>query len=73
MAQVASAVDDSSESKAQVKAQLSGDVRLAFKSETFPLEKMVDVMGLKQLQDKSQPAARGVSAPVAAAAPGGAK
>jgi hypothetical protein len=52
---VSSSVDDASESKAAVKAQLSGDVRLAFKSETFPLEKMVDVMGLQNLSDKAAP------------------
>lgn len=58
---VGSAVDDSSESKAEVKAQLSGDVRLQFKSETFPLERMVDVMGLEQLQQRAAP---GTAAPV---------
>jgi hypothetical protein len=79
---VASSVDETSESKAQVKATLSGDVRLAFKSETFPLERMVDLIGMQMLQQKAQPAppagARGTpaapgapAAPVAPAAPAG--
>lgn len=65
---VGSAVDETSEAKAEVKAQLSGDVRLAFKSETFPLERMVDVMGLEALQQKATPAPTRRSAPRAAQA-----
>jgi hypothetical protein len=52
---VTSAVDDTSESKAAVKAQLTGDVRIAFKSETFPLERMVDLMGKDLLTQKAAP------------------
>jgi len=63
---VGSSVDETSESKAAVKATLSGDVRLSFKSETFPLERMVDVIGMQMLQQKAQPAAQ----PAARAAPG---
>jgi hypothetical protein len=81
---VGSAIDDSSESKASVKAQLTGDVRLAFKSETFPLERMVDVMELQMLNQKATPTPRSrpaaaapavaaAPAPSGAAAPGGAK
>lgn len=55
VATVASAVDDTSESRAEVKAQLSGDVQLRFKSETFPLERMVDAGGLVTLQQRAQP------------------
>jgi hypothetical protein len=72
---VASAIDDTSESKAQMKAQLSGDVHIAFKSETFPLEKMVDVMGMQAIKDKSQPTPigpRGTPPPTATSAPAGA-
>jgi hypothetical protein len=69
---VSSAVDDSSESKAQVKATLSGDVRLAFKSETFPLERMVDVMGMQMLEQKAQPQTGGARATPPAPASGGA-
>jgi len=68
---VKSAVDDTSESKATAKAQLSGDVRIAFKSETFPLERMVDLMGRDLLAQKAAP--RPIAAPpspVPAAAPG---
>jgi hypothetical protein len=67
---VSSAIDDTSESKAQMKAQLSGDVHLAFKSETFPLEKMVDLMGMQNLSQKAAPAPVGPRAtPAPAAAP----
>jgi hypothetical protein len=52
---VKSAIDDTSESKAQMKAQLTGDVHLAFKSDVFPLEKMVDVMGMQTLNQRAAP------------------
>ena len=74
---VSSALDERSESKAQLKAQLSGDVRVAFKSETFPLERMVDVLGMQNLAQKAQPAPTrpapqaAAPSPVAPAAPGG--
>ena len=75
---VSSSVDDTSESRASVKAQLTGDVRLAFKSETFPLDRMVDVLGMQMLNQKSAPgnvpAARPAAAPAPApAAAGGSK
>lgn len=73
---VGSAVDERSDSRAQLKAQLSGDVRLAFKSETFPLERMVDVIGMQDLQHKAAPPATVAPArpaPAAAPAPGGAR
>ena len=55
VATVSSAVADDSESKAQVKAQLSGDVRVSFKSETFPLERMADTNAITALQQKANP------------------
>jgi len=55
VATVSSAVDDTSESKAQVKAQLSGDVRVNFKSETFPLERMLDQGQIDQLSNIAKP------------------
>jgi hypothetical protein len=55
VATVESAVDDTSASSAEVKAQLTGDVQLRFKSETFPLERMVDAGGLATLQQRAQP------------------
>ena len=52
---VQSSVDDQSESKAEVKAQLTGEVQLAFKSETFPLEKLATPEGMSFLQNRAQP------------------
>ncbi|MFH1465890.1 MAG: hypothetical protein ABIO70_15995 [Pseudomonadota bacterium] len=71
---VKSSVDDDSESKASVKAQLSGDVRINFKSETFPLERIADAGGLAMLNAKAQPGsapapARAVPAPLPAPVP----
>ncbi len=56
VATVESSVDDTSTSRAEVKAQLTGEVQLRFKSETFPLEKMVDTGGMAMLQARGQPA-----------------
>jgi hypothetical protein len=73
---VGSAVDERSDSRAQLKAQLTGDVRLAFKSETFPLERMVDLLGMQNLQKKAAPPATPATppaAPAAAPAAGGAR
>jgi hypothetical protein len=69
VATVSSAIDDTSEARAQVKAQLSGDVQLRFKSETFPLERMVDSNGLAMLNQRAQPGAA-PAAPGAPATPG---
>ena len=52
---VSSGVDDTSESKAQLKAQLTGEVRVNFKSETFPLEQMASAV---QVQSVNQRAAK---------------
>jgi hypothetical protein len=52
---VESSIDDTSESKAEVKAQLTGEVQLKFKSETFPLEKMVSSGGLALLNARAEP------------------
>ncbi|MFT3696814.1 MAG: hypothetical protein QM831_26975 [Kofleriaceae bacterium] len=67
---VRSSVDETSESKAEVKANLTGDVSINFKSETFPLERMVDLIGMQNLQEKAQPAAATTPAP-ATTPPGG--
>jgi hypothetical protein len=67
---VRSSVDENSEAKAEVKANLTGDVSINFKSETFPLERMVDLIGMQNIQQKAQPAAtRALPAPAAAPAP----
>jgi len=63
---VKSSLDETSESKAEVKANLTGDVKIQFKSETFPLERMVDLIGMQNLQQKAQPVP---SRPAAAPAP----
>jgi hypothetical protein len=71
VATVESAVDDTSESKAEVRAQLTGEVQLKFKSETFPLERMVSPGGLALLNARAEPpggAARPAPAPAAPAA-----
>ena len=67
---VSSSVDDTSESKAQLKAQLTGEVRLNFKSETFPLEKLADTLTIGNLTRRADPntaAAAGRTAPGPAA------
>jgi len=62
---VQSALDDTSESKAAMKAQLSGDVRVNFKSETLPPESMVNAMQMGVLEGL---AGRAASPPAGAAA-----
>jgi len=68
---VKSSLDETSESKAEVKANLTGDVKIQFKSETFPLERMVDLIGMQNLQQKAQPVPhpRAAAAPAAPGAP----
>ncbi|HSR98197.1 MAG TPA: hypothetical protein VLM79_14160 [Kofleriaceae bacterium] len=55
VATVESSVDDTSQARAEVKAQLTGEVQLRFKSDVFPLDKMVDAGGLATLNARSQP------------------
>jgi hypothetical protein len=57
VATVESALDETSEGKAEVKAQLTGEVQLKFKSETFPLERMVSAGGLALLNARAEPPA----------------
>lgn len=64
---VRSSVDETSESKAQMKAQLTGEVRVNFKSETLPPEKMMDALQFDQINYLSQ-----ANAPRPAPAPGAA-
>lgn len=52
---VGSAVDESSESKAEVKAKLSGEVRVNFKSDYFPMEKMATPGMIAAIQGNSLP------------------
>ncbi|MDQ0373921.1 hypothetical protein [Cellulomonas humilata] len=55
VATVGSAVDESSESRAEVKAKLSGDVRVNFKSDYLPLEKMATPEMMSVIQGNSTP------------------
>jgi hypothetical protein len=55
VATVGSAVDESSESKAEVKAKLSGEVRVNFKSDYLPLEKMATPEMMSTIQGNSTP------------------
>jgi len=68
---VASAVDENSESKAEVKAKLSGEVRVNFKSDYFPMEKLATPGMIAAIQGNSLPVDPNVtpSARGAAAAP----
>jgi hypothetical protein len=55
VATVGSAVDETSESKAEVKAKLSGDVRVNFKSDYLPLDKMATPGMMSVIQGNSLP------------------
>jgi hypothetical protein len=55
IATVRSALDDMSEAKAEVKAKLSGDVRVNFKSDYLPLEKMATPEMMSVIQGNSTP------------------
>jgi hypothetical protein len=52
---VSSAVDETSESKAEVKAKLTGEVRVNFKSDYFPMEKLASPGMIAAIQGNSQP------------------
>ncbi|MDD9932737.1 MAG: hypothetical protein OXT09_04000 [Myxococcales bacterium] len=55
---VKSSAVDESESNIEAKAQLTGEVRVNFRSDTVPLERMVDNLDLQLLQTKAQPPRR---------------
>jgi hypothetical protein len=77
---VSSSVDETSESKAELKAKLSGEVRVNFKSDYFPMEKLASPGMIASIQGNAtpfdpnppKPAAPGTTAPSVAAAPAGA-
>lgn len=52
---VASSVDETSESKAEVKAKLSGEVRVNFKSDYFPMEKLASPGMIAAIQGNATP------------------
>lgn len=55
VATVGSALDETSESKAEVKAKLSGEVRVNFKSDYLPLEKMATPEMMSVISGNSTP------------------
>ncbi len=55
VATVQSSVDDTSESKAEVKAKLSGEVRVNFKSDYFPMDKMASPEMIAAIQGNAKP------------------
>src|SRR5205823_7395065 len=61
VATVESAVEDTSESKAEVKAKLTGEVRVNFKSDYFPMEKMASPEMIAAIQGNSKPPQKPVS------------
>jgi hypothetical protein len=62
VATVESSVDETSESKADVKAKLSGEVRVNFKSDYFPMEKLANPQMIAAIQGNAQPPAKPVPA-----------
>lgn len=61
MATVQSSVDDTSESKAEVKAKLSGEVRVNFKSDYFPMDKMASPEMIAAIQGNAKPPEKAVT------------
>jgi hypothetical protein len=58
MTTVASSVDESSESKAEVKAKLTGEVRVNFKSDYLPMDKMASPEMIAAIQGNAQPTSK---------------
>jgi hypothetical protein len=58
---VQSSVDDTSQSKAEVKANLTGEVRVNFKSDYFPMEKMANPQMIAAIQGNAKPPDKPVS------------
>jgi hypothetical protein len=55
VATVESSVDDTSESKAEIKANLTGEVRVNFKSDYFPMEKLASPQMISAIQGNAVP------------------
>jgi hypothetical protein len=55
MTTVQSSVDESSESKAELKAKLTGEVRVNFKSDYFPMEKLASPGMIASIQGNATP------------------
>jgi hypothetical protein len=56
MSTVQSSIDETSESKAEVKAKLSGEVRVNFKSDYFPMDKLASPEMIAAIQGNAKPA-----------------
>lgn len=72
MVKVTSEVNTSTDSAIQASGQIMGEVSVNFRSETFPLEKMVNTDQMMRLQDAQSGAGRGApppARPALAAAP----
>jgi hypothetical protein len=65
---VSTTQSEDSTSKVDLHAKLAGKVNVNFKSETFPLDKMADVLQVKQIREKA-PGQAGTSGAVPGAAP----
>lgn len=61
--QVSTSSFTSSEADSQMHAALSGNVDINFRSETFPLEKMADLLQIKEIEEKAPQAAPAPLAP----------
>ncbi|MFO1310628.1 MAG: hypothetical protein U1F41_01045 [Burkholderiales bacterium] len=59
---------EDSEDKIKMHAQLAGKVNIAFKSDYFPMEKMVDVMQIKEIRSKTPTGNEDAAKPAAAGA-----
>jgi hypothetical protein len=68
VATVGSSVDETSESKAEVKAKLTGEVRVNFKSDYLPMEKMATPEMMSVIQGNSTPYNPNTPKPAAAGA-----
>jgi hypothetical protein len=55
--------DASSDSEVKLKADLSGEVNVNFKSDYFPLEKMTDILGIEDLQARYSKSGNNATAP----------
>jgi hypothetical protein len=55
VATVQSSVDETSESKAEVKAKLTGEVRVNFKSDYFPMDKLASPEMIAAIQGNAEP------------------
>ncbi len=58
--------DTSSDSEVKLKADLSGEVNVNFKSDYFPLERMTEILGIEDLQERYSKNGNKAAAPAAA-------